>query len=64
MLLGTFLYLVSFFELSTILYDKLMTSFCLQKIKDVFKVDYVSKGKPTPKKFSSVECLSKHHINS
>ena len=43
------------FELSTILYDWLMTSFCLQKVKKVYEADYVSNRKLTQKNFSSID---------
>ena len=38
-------------ELSNILYDCLMTSFCLQKVKKVYEADYVSKRKLTQRTF-------------
>ena len=40
-----FLILCVIFELSTNVYDWLMTSFCLQKYEKLYKVDHVSKGK-------------------
>ena len=45
------------FELSTILYDWLMTSFCLQKVKKMHEVDCVSKRKLTEKSFLELTCL-------
>ena len=40
-----------------------MTSFCLHKVKKVYKVDYASKDKSNKKKFQ-IACLSEHQINS
>ena len=47
-------------ELSTILYDWLMTSFCLQKIKQKYEADYVSKRKLTEGTFLPLTRLSKN----
>ena len=51
------------FDLSTILYDWLMTSFCLQKVKKMHEADYVSQRKLTPRTFLKLACLSEHHIS-
>ena len=40
------------FELSTILYDWLMKSCSLQKVKKAYEADYVSKRKLTQRTFS------------
>ena len=42
-------------ELSMILYDEVIS---LQKVKNVFEADYVSKRKLTQR-----TCLSRHHIS-
>ena len=39
------------FALSTVLYIRLMTSFCLQKVKKVYKVDHVAKENSYQKTF-------------
>ena len=41
-----------------------MTSFCLHKVKKVYKVDYATKDKSNQKKMFQIACLSEHHINS
>ena len=51
------------FELYTILYDWLMTSYCLQKVKKMYVADYVSQRKLTPRTFLKLTCLSKNHIS-
>ena len=50
------------FELYTILYDWLMMSFCLQNLKKMYEIDYVSKMKIDSKNFLRLTCLSQHHI--
>ena len=49
------------FELSAILQDLLMTSFCFEKVKKVYETDYVSKRKLTKRTFLQLSCLSRHH---
>ena len=50
------------FKLYTILYDWLMTSFCLQKVMKMYEAGYVYKRKLTPRTFLKLAYLSKHHI--
>ena len=52
------------FELFAVLYDWLMTSFCLQKAKKEYKIYYISSGKSTQKRFLQSKFFSKHRIIS
>ena len=45
------------FELSTVLYNWLMTSFCLQNVKKIYKIYYISRGKSTQRSFFQLKWL-------
>ena len=46
------------FDLCSILSDWLMTPFCLQKVKKVYKICYSFRGKSTQRSFLQLKCLS------
>ena len=52
------------FELSTFLFAWLMASFCLQNVKEVYKVNFVSKWDSTQRRSLQLKYISKHHINT
>ena len=52
----------SIFELSIVLYDWLMTSFCLQKVKKMYEAKFPER-KSAQRTFLQLACLSKHHIS-